>query len=335
LRNRLLIVARSAAPIILTSLLLWLISYAVDSREVLRQLSTMHPGFFAAAVILMLLSTAIATLRYQTVLRTLCPDGSVYFFPLLKLNLLTLFSAHFLPFSALADAMRAVVSRKLLKIPVGMAVEGVIADRSLAVAGFALFGLLFLPVQIGMHWPWQLVAAQAASFGGLLMLLAVAGFGFGRYPGFINSLAEAVRRFAGHVTTRRGLSWQLCLAAASTGLFAGMLVLLALSVGLHLSLWTALAVAPAIYLSQVVPIFYAGFGSREVALAALLVPSGVLVNSDAVALGLSIGLCNLAASLPGAISAWSLVRVLGPKTLASAPSAHQHPRTGKGTRVQS
>jgi uncharacterized membrane protein YbhN (UPF0104 family) len=295
----------------------------------------MHPGFFAVAVILMLLSTAIATLRYQTVLQALCPDGSVYFFPLMKLNLLTLFSAHFLPFGALADAMRAVVSRKLLKIPVGMAVEGVIADRGLAVAGFALFGLLFLPLQIGIHWPWPLITAQAATFGGLLMLLAVAGFGFTRRPGFLKPMAEAARRFVGHVAPGRGLGWQLCLAAASTGLFAAMLVLLGLGLRLHVSLWIALAVTPAIYLSQVVPIFYAGFGSREVALAALLVPSGVLVNSDAVALGLSIGLCNLAASLPGAISAWSLVRVLGPQTIAPAPSDHQHPPTAKGTRVQS
>jgi uncharacterized membrane protein YbhN (UPF0104 family) len=334
LRSRLLIVARSAAPIILAPLLLWLISYAVDSREVLRQLSTMHLGFFAAAVILMLLSTVIATLRYQTVLQTLCPDGSVYFLPLMKLNLLTLFSAHFLPFGALADGMRAVASRKLLKMPVGIAVEGVIADRGLAVAGFALFGLLFLPVQIGIHWPWPLIAAQAATFGVLLMLLAVAAFGFGQYAGFIMPLAEAVRRFSGHVTTRRRLSWQLCLAAASTGLFAAMLLLLALSLGLQLPLWIALAVAPAIYLSQVVPIFYAGIGSREVTLAALLVPGGVLAKSDAVALGLSVGLCNLAASLPGAISAWSLVRELGPKTIAPAPSDQERPPTWKGTRVQ-
>jgi uncharacterized membrane protein YbhN (UPF0104 family) len=328
-----LIVARSAAPLILTSLLLWLISYAVDSREILRQLSAMHPGFFALAVILMLLSTSIASLRYQTVLQALCPDGSVNFFPLIKLNLLTLFSAHFLPFGALADAMRAVVSRKLLKIPVGMAVEGVIADRSLAVAGFALFGLLFLPVQIGLHWPWPLIMTQAAAFGGLLTLLAVAGFGFTRRPGFLKPVAQAARRFVRHLAPRRGLSWQLCLAAASTGLFAAILVLLALSLSLHLSLWIALAVAPAIYLSQVVPIFYAGFGSREVALVALLVPSGVLVNSDAVALGLSIGLCNLAASLPGAIFAWSLVRVLGPQTIALAPSDHRHPPAAKGRRV--
>ena len=321
--RRLLKIARAAAPFALAALLLWHLSYAVDSREVLRQLSAMHPIFFAVAVILMLLSAAIATLRYQIVLQTLCPDDLVYFFPLMKLNLLTLFSAHFLPFGALADAMRAVVSRKLLKIPVGMAVEGVIADRSLAVAGLALSGLLLLPVQIGIRGQWLLITTQATVFGGLLMLFASAGFGFGRYASFVRPLAEAVRRFAGHVTTRRGLSWHLCLAAANTGLFAAMLVLLALSLDLHLSLWIALAVTPAVYLSQVVPIFYAGFGSREVALAALLVPNGILVNSDAVALGLGVGLCNLVASLPGAIFAWSFVRVSGTKTIPPAPNAHQ------------
>jgi uncharacterized membrane protein YbhN (UPF0104 family) len=334
LKKRLLIVARSAVPFVLTALLLWHVSNATDSREVMRQLSALHPNLFGAAVILMLLSAAIATLRYQIVLQTLCPGGSVYFFPLMKLNLLTLFSAHFLPFGALADGMRAIVSRKLLKIPVGMAVEGVITDRSLALAGFAIFGLLLLPLQIALHWRWPLIAAQAAIFGGLLTALAVAGFGFGRYAGFVKPLAEAVRRFAGHFTTRRSLGWQLCLAAASTALFAAILVLLALSLDLHLSFWIALAVTPAIYLSQVVPIFYAGFGSREVAVVALLVPSGVLVNSDAVALGLSVGLCNLAASLPGAIFAWSLVGMLGPKTIAPGSSDCQRPLTDKGTPVQ-
>jgi hypothetical protein len=101
------------------------------------------------------------------------------------------------------------------------------------------------------------------------------------------------------------------------GLFATMLVLLGLGLGFQVPLWIALTVTPAIYLSQVVPIFYAGFGSREIALAALLVPSGVLVNSDAVALGLSIGLCNLAASIPGAIFAWPLLQAM--RTKANAP----------------
>lgn len=315
MRSRLSIVARSAAPFILTSLLLWLVSHAVNFDELLRQLSAIHAGFFAIAVVLMLLSTATATLRYQSVLQALCTEGPIQFVPLIRLNLLTLFSAHFLPFGALADAMRAVISHKLLKLPVSMAAEGVVVDRILAVVGFALFGLLFLPLQIGIQWPWPLITAQAVTFGGLLLFLAAAALGFAGRSGFLEPMAKAVRRFIGHIVTPSSLSWQLCLAAASIGLFAAMLVLLGLGLGLHIPLWIALAVTPAIYLSQVVPIFYAGFGSREVALAALLVPSGVLVKSDAVALGLSIGLCNLAASLPGVVFAWPLLRALRTKTI--------------------
>lgn len=318
MRSHVLKVGRSAAPLLLTSLLLWQVSYAVDSSQVLRQLSAMRPGFFVAAVMLMLLSIAVATLRYQSVLQTLCPDGPVHYFPLLKLNLLTLFSAHFVPFGALADAMRTLVSRKLLKIPVGKAVEGVIADRALAVAGFALFGLLLLPLQISMHWPWRIVMAQIATFGGLLVLLGVAAFGLTLHVRFLKSAAEAARRFLGHIATCDSLGWQLGLAAVSTGLFAAMLVLLGLGLGLRIPLWVAFTTTPAIYLSQVVPIFYAGFGSREIAFAALLVPSGVLVDSDAVALSLSIGLCNLAASVPGVIFAWPLLQALRGKAIAPA-----------------
>jgi uncharacterized membrane protein YbhN (UPF0104 family) len=262
LKSRLLIVARSVVPFILTLLLLWLISHAVNFHEVLRQLLAIHLGFFAIAVVLMLLSTAIATLRYQSVLHALCPEGQVPFVPLLRLNLLTLFSAHFLPFGALADAMRVLISRNLLKMPVGMAAEGVVADRALATAGFALFGLLFLPLQIGGQWPWPLITAQAATFGGLLLLLAVVVLGFADGSGFLEPVAKAVRRFIGHIAKRSDLSWQLCLAAVGIGSFAAMLMLLGLGLGLHIPLWIAFAVTPAIYLSQVVPIFYAGFGSR-------------------------------------------------------------------------
>ena len=144
-------------------------------------------------------------------------------------------------------------------------------------------------MQVVVHWPRPLIAAQAATFGGLL-LLSRSRLRFTRsLPAVSRAVAEAVRRFIGHVAHAGCSVRQLGFAAASIGLFAAMLVLLALGLGLHLSSGIALAVTPAIYLSQVIPIFYAGFGSREVALAALLVPSGVLVDSDAVALGLSIG----------------------------------------------
>jgi uncharacterized membrane protein YbhN (UPF0104 family) len=319
LTSRLPTIARAAAPFILTSLLLWLISCVVDPRIVLRQLAAINPACFAAAVMLMVLSIAVATWRYQTVLEALRPEGTVKFLPLLGLNLLTLFCAHFVPFGAIADAMRALVSRWLLDMPVGTAVEGVIADRVLAVLGFALFGLLLLSLQALFGWPWPLVAAQAATFGGMLLLVAFV-FGFARYsPGFLQPVARAVRRFAAHVSGAGELGRQSGFAAASVALFAGMLMLLGLGLGLQISTWIALAVTPAIYLSQVIPIFYAGFGSREVTLAALLFPSGILTESDAVALGLSIGLCNLAASVPGAIFAWPLLRAY--RTSATAQAA--------------
>lgn len=294
----------------------------------------MHLGFFAGAVILMISSTAIATLRYQTVLRTISPDSSVSFFPLMKLNLLTTFSAHFLPFGALADAIRAIVSRNLLNVSVSTAVEGVIADRILAIVGFAFLGLLLLPIQIAIHSTWPLVASQALVFSGLLMVVTIIALGFGRYAKLIKLPTSARGPLARPIMTWRGLCWQLCLATANTALFAAMLTLLARSLNLPLSPWLALTVTPAIYLSQVIPIFYAGFGSREVALTALLVPSGVLVSSDAVTLGLSIGLCNLVASLPGAVSARVIVQISRTKSIELAPNGSPPSSQDRETRAQ-
>jgi hypothetical protein len=181
-----------------------------------------------------------------------------------------------------------------------------------------LFGLLLLSSQVLSGWPWPLVAAQAATFGGLLLIVAFV-FRFARYsPGFLQPVARVARRFAAHVSGAGELGRQLGFAAASVALFAGMLMLLGLGLGLRMSTWAALAVTPAIYLSQVIPIFYAGFGSREITLAALLVPSGVLTEPDAIALGLSIGLCNLAASVPGAIFVGPLLRAYRTSVAAQA-----------------
>ena len=213
-------------------------------------------------------------------------------------------------------------------MPVGMAVEGVIADRVWPWRDLRCSDCCCCRCRFQFGWPWPLVAAQAATFGGLL-LLSRSPLAFTRHsPRFLQPVAKAVRRFAAHVAGAGRPGWQLGLAAASIALFAAMLVLLGLGLSLHISLWIALAVTPAIYLSQVIPIFYAGFGSREIALAALLVPSGVLTRgSDAVALGLSIGLCNLAASLPGAVSAWPLLRASG-EANADILAAPETERTG-------
>ena len=311
MKGRLPTIARGAAPFILTALLLWLMLYRVDLHAVLRQLAAIQPAWFLVAVLLTVLSIAVATLRYRIVLDTLRPHSSVRFFPLLGLNLLTLFCAHFVPFGAIADAMRTLLSRRLLNIPVGTALEGVIADRVLAVVGFALFGLLLLPIQVWLEWPWQLMTAQAITFGGSLSFVAL-GVGVTRYaPSFLQPVAKAVRRFAMHVSGLGDFGRQFGFAAASVALFAATLIVLGIGLDLRISAGIALAVSPAIYLSQVIPIFYAGFGSREVTVAALLVPSGILTEADAVALGLSVGLCYLAATLPGAASAWPLLRAVG------------------------
>lgn len=322
--GRLPTIARAAAPFALTALLLWLMSRVVNPDIVLRQLAGMSAACFAGAVALMLLRTAVATLRYQNVIETLA-SGTVRFLPVLGLNLMTLFCAHFVPFGAVADAMRALVSRRLLGLPTGVAVESVIADRILAVLGFALLGLLLLPPRALLGWPWPLVTAQAAVFGGCPLLVAFA-FGVTRYlPGFLRPIAKSVRRFAAHIAGPGDLGRQLTFAAASVALFAGMLLLLAAGLNFRVSPWVALAITPAVYLSQVIPIFYAGFGARELALTALLVPSGVLTEADAVALGLGIGLCNLAASLPGAISAWPLLRALGTHAISPAKGDQAQP----------
>jgi 2-polyprenyl-3-methyl-5-hydroxy-6-metoxy-1,4-benzoquinol methylase/uncharacterized membrane protein YbhN (UPF0104 family) len=300
--------ARSLAPVLLTILLLSILFRLVNVSDVLRQMERINTAHFVAAIIMMLLSTVLSTLRYRGVLWAYRHGESVPFLPLLQLNLLTLFSAHFLPIAALADGMRALVSRRLLGISVAAAFESVVADRGLAALGLAALGLFVLPMQLAWGWPWEMVTVQFLAFAGLMAFVAVGSVAAFLMPGPLGPFAGMGRRFVEHFARVRGLLFQLLLSAGTMLLFAGMLYVLADGLGVPISLAVAVAIAPAVYLSQVVPIFYAGFGSREVVLAAILVPSGILTDSAALALALVVGLCNLSASLPGALFVWPLLR---------------------------
>jgi uncharacterized membrane protein YbhN (UPF0104 family) len=321
LKPRLQAILRLAVSLVLTATLLWLAFRAADSSQVLQLLAKIDPVFFIAAIAAMLSNVAISTVRYRAILSNLSPYRVVRFSPLFQLNLLTLFSAHFLPVGALADGLRAFVSQSILRVPVPAALEGVLADRAFAAAGFAFFGILFLPMQLAWHWPRPAIALQALFFAAIILALSLGVAVSFRLPKLLGPLAMVGQRLAGQIATWPNAALQAGVAATSGVLFAAMILLLGHALRLQISPWIALTVSPAIYLSQVIPVFYAGFGSREVTVAALLVPAGVLNNENAIALALSIGLCNLIASLPGAFFAWAL---LGPAEVRETRNRAPH-----------
>ena len=88
-----------------------------------------------------------------------------------------------------------------------------------------------------------------------------------------------------------------------------MLWLLAHGLDSELTIVEALAFSPVIYVAQVIPLFYFGFGAREAASLWILAGAAVMPEAAAIALSLAVGLCNLIVGLPGA---WYWSKYLSP-----------------------
>jgi hypothetical protein len=84
--------------------------------------------------------------------------------------------------------------------------------------------------------------------------------------------------------------------------FAFQFWMLALGIGIQIPFGTAAVFSPLIYLAQVVPLLYSGFGLREGVAIAIVSGGGWASPEAAMALGLAIGVTNIVAALPGAFA---------------------------------
>lgn len=299
---------KSLLPVATTAAALWLLTRFVDVDDIGERLGAMNPPSFLGASAAMVANVLVASWRQQVILKSLTWRHNIAIAPLFRLNLTSLFVSHFLPVAALADAIRAVVLQRSLRLPFLSSVESVVADRAYALLGLGTMGLLFLPLQVVDGWPAYLWLAQGAAFAAILAGAAIA-YGVSRLGSLqdYRMIAFSRRAFA-VVSSFRGVLLQATIAMVSLLLFACMVKWLADAIDMALPFWVALTIGAAIYLAQVIPIFYAGFGARELAALAIIVPAGVGSQTEAITLALSIGLCNVAASLPGAFLAWPIVR---------------------------
>lgn len=293
-------------PLLVTGILLVGLGFIVDIPQVFRKLATMSPAFLGLAITAMAANVLIVSLRYQQVLEKLVTRKPVLR-DILNINLLTLFSAHFLPIGAAADGLRVSATAFQFRLPVSTALEGVVHDRVLAVMGLLLCLFLILPLQVKLGVEQALLFSQLGftigffAIGAVLLRIGAQGArATGRWRVMVGRLVE---RFVSQVADFRCLLVQCGLAIAGATAFAVMLYFLARGLAAEVSLFAAIAFAPAMYLSQVLPFFYVGFGAREAVSVALLAGSGTMDFETAVAISVSVGMCNLLVSLPGALSA--------------------------------
>jgi uncharacterized protein (TIRG00374 family) len=292
------------------------LTLAVDMPSVAQRLAGISLPFLLLALCTTAASVLLSSLRFRLIATSL--TGERYALrTVVAINLFTVLSAHLLPVAAAADAVRVWLVRAKLRVPLKTALMSVVHDRVLALLGICVCLLAVLPLQRFCGAPAGVVGLQAVvaaiPFLAVLLLTVAERAGMERrvlwWSAVVAYNSEVRQRILG--ATR---FWaQLGLAAGIALVFAATIWLLAVALGEPLSLLAALAFAPAIYLAQVVPIFYFGFGAREAMSMLLIGGAGVSSMDSAFALGMAVGLCNLLVSLPAAaLAGHALARPAGP-----------------------
>jgi uncharacterized membrane protein YbhN (UPF0104 family) len=271
---------RVAVPLLLL-VLLW---HVADGRAALRLLAGLHPGWFAAAVALVLAQTALSALRWRLVAQGygigLTPGRA------LREYLLAQVLNQTLPGGVPGDAARAMRNRG--DGGIGAALQAVVAERALGQAALLalLLPALALSLALGkINWPAATLPVLGLAAAGLGIIAAVL------------VRAAPVRRAARAVAPRAA-----AIAALSAAILAVNLAGFAAATratGAALPAEAVVTLIPLILTAMLVPLSVGGWGWREGAAAALF-PLAGLSAGQGFAAGAAFGLAILAAALPGA-----------------------------------
>lgn len=297
--------------VVVTATLLAALFAIVDANRVLGILSRTTPFLLLLAVMATAFNVLVSSLRYRLILRGMTP-GNHRLKDIFAINVVSVFAAHFLPLAAAADGVRIALVKNRFDLNVGHAIESVVADRLIAIVGLCACAIFALPLQALVGAPASLLLSQLIPAAGVLAACVVLAASIRRGRPASTAWIEKVRvalsavmRHLSHPTT---IETQLALALLSALAFAAALWAAARSLGTALTPAEALAFGPAIYLSQVLPFVYFGFGTREAATVFLLAGYATVDADSAFSIGLILGLCNVLVALPAPLLAGRLLR---------------------------
>lgn len=261
---------RRAAPILVSLAVFAAVLWFVDVRQFVRALGSAHVGWFGAA-----LAANLAAIYFSArALSSLC-GGALAPLAIFRVNLKSIYFGTFIPGDVAAGlvarlrylglaAWQQVVHLTIVERFVGLAAFSLIAACTLAASSF-------------------LPALGPAAFALPLAVLAAAilGIALGRDPAAIARRAPLLQRLYARLvpegtTARPVLSPATFAWSAATQLCTSLLAFAGLrSVGVEIGLLDAIVVGYLIALAQLVPLFFAGVGIRDVSVISLLGAIGV------------------------------------------------------------
>lgn len=239
------------------------------------------------------------TMRYAVVLDPENPRFELRLPALLRLTFFTLFLAVTLPASGLADLVRVGILWKRFGIAGRRALESVLHDRLIGMTSMLLSVLLLVPLVTGVNSVYRDLALQMAVvlLGGVVLARMLLPLLF-KWLGnrwFIDVLGNFFMLIAGG----RRFGFHFLIMVVSVITLALSFWFSALAMGLVLPVWVVVFMAPLLLIVQSIPVFYAGWGSRE-ALVVSLIGGASATNEQAFALSVLFGVVLTVSALPGA-----------------------------------
>lgn len=284
--------------ILITIAILYVIARNIDLASVLNVVRTMQPKYLLLALLMQLLSAAIASYRWYLIMQRLNFNQGPLFF--LKSYLKGSFFNQALPGGIGGDAYRVLECSKL-QTSRKPAFYGVLLDRILGLIGILLLNLIanitnpdLLPAPI-FHLLNAIALAGIASVIVFAMLGKIDRFADYKFTRHLHEISADLRRVY-HEPKAIGLHSVISVLIHFVSMLA--VYYIGIGVGLNYGLLTFLVLVPPVMLLTIVPVSLAGWGVREggmIGLFSLVEADKTLVLSMSVLYGLIL----IAASLPG------------------------------------
>lgn len=249
------------------------------------------------------------------------------FWPLVRIQMVTLFAAHGAIIPGFAEVAKATMLKLRFDISAARSVKLVIYERICTAIGFMMVGLLTTPPLFLVEVPSLLVIVPLLLWlAGLVMLATILvlanrniSTGSSRIDWFVSSFLQV-----GRLYHRRRSFVELFLSAfAQLLLVATTFLVLSRAMAMPIEPVFIFLFMPFIFFVASLPVFYMGWGGREAVVIMTLGTVAHLPTAEALALSAAYGVTVFLASPPGALL-WlmrpSMRRAIDEKRSFSGPA---------------
>ena len=262
------------------------------------------PLHLVAAIALMILAQLAVGWRCRIILEGDGLREPNMFWPLVHIQMVTLFAAHGAIIPGFTEAAKATMFKLRFNISAARSVKLVIYERICTAIGFMMVGLLTTPPLFLVEVPSLRVIVPLLLFAGLVMLATIFALanrnistGSPRIDWFLSSFLQVAQLYH----RRRSLVELFLSALAQLLLVATIFLLLSRAMAMPIQPVLIFLFMPFIFVVASLPVFYMGWGGREGVVIMTLGTVAHLPTAEALALSAAFGVTVLLASPPGAL----------------------------------